>query len=337
MKRKKVLYAVQGTGNGHVARARQIIPLLREFADVDVWLGGDQSDVKLPVNPAFYVRGMVMYYNRRGGVSYLKTIFKNNYYQIIRDIFNAPVTEYDLVLNDFESITAWACRVKRKKCIAIGHQASFYFADTPRPRFKSLLGEAILRWYAPASEHIGFHFRSYTHHIYPPVIRQEVLDAKSEKGEHITVYLPAFHHDYLVELFKALGKHKFHIFSKHTHARIYKGNSEIHPISHERFTASMATSKGVICGAGFETPAEALYLGKKLLVIPIKNQYEQLCNAAALRMEGVYVLDKLNERSVKTIKHWLVARAPSPMIYPDYIRELLANLMLETPMQAVLR
>jgi hypothetical protein len=32
----------------------------------------------------------------------------------------------------------------------------------------------------------------------------------------------------------------------------------------------------------FETPAEALFLGKKLLVIPMTGQYEQECNAAAL-------------------------------------------------------
>ena len=170
---KKVLYAVQGTGNGHVARARQILPLLCAVATVDVWLGGNQSEVALPVNPAFVKQGLVMHYNRKGGVSYLKTLFKNNYIQIVRDVITAPVTQYDVVINDFESITAWACKVRGVRCIALGHQAAFRYAETPRPRFKSLLGEAILRWYAPASVYIGFHFRSYNQHVYPPVIRQE--------------------------------------------------------------------------------------------------------------------------------------------------------------------
>lgn len=337
MKRKKVLYAVQGTGNGHIARARQIIPILTEFADVDVWLGGNQSEVKLPVEAAFKVKGMVLHYNRKGGVSIIKTLFKNNYLQIVRDILTAPVNNYDLVINDFESVTAWACLVKGKKCIALSHQASFYYADAPRPRFKNLIGEAILRWYAPATEHIGFHFRSYTHQIFPPVIREEVLQAEPSSGNHITVYLPAFHHDYLLGLFSKLSPYTFHIFSKHTHARMYSNNVEIHPINHERFTASMAASRGVICGAGFETPAEALFLGKKLMVIPIKNQYEQLCNAAALRMEGVFVLDKLNKRSLVTVKQWLKTQTHSAMPYPNYIRELLANLVLDTPLQPVLR
>ena len=38
---------------------------------------------------------------------------------------------------------------------------------------------------------------------------------------------------------------------------------------------------GVITGGGFETVAEALYLNKRVLTIPIKGQYEQECNTTA--------------------------------------------------------
>jgi uncharacterized protein (TIGR00661 family) len=38
----------------------------------------------------------------------------------------------------------------------------------------------------------------------------------------------------------------------------------------------------VICGAGFELAGESLQLGKKLLVKPLKGQFEQLSNALAL-------------------------------------------------------
>ncbi len=46
----------------------------------------------------------------------------------------------------------------------------------------------------------------------------------------------------------------------------------------------------MLCGAGFETPAEALFLGKKLMVIPMKGQYEQHINAASLKELGIPVL-----------------------------------------------
>ncbi len=45
--------------------------------------------------------------------------------------------------------------------------------------------------------------------------------------------------------------------------------------------------EGILCNAGFETPAEALFMDKKLFVIPIHNQYEQECNACALDKMGI--------------------------------------------------
>lgn len=44
---------------------------------------------------------------------------------------------------------------------------------------------------------------------------------------------------------------------------------------------------------GFETPAEAMYLNKKLLSIPILNHFEQECNAEAMKKLGIKVLKKL--------------------------------------------
>ena len=52
---------------------------------------------------------------------------------------------------------------------------------------------------------------------------------------------------------------------------------------------------GVITGAGFETPAEALYLNKKIMCLPILGQYEQLCNAAALEKLNATIVHKIDE------------------------------------------
>jgi predicted glycosyltransferase len=56
----------------------------------------------------------------------------------------------------------------------------------------------------------------------------------------------------------------------------------------------MIHSQGIITGGGFETPAEALFLGKKIMSIPIKGQYEQQCNAAALKTLGAKVLTDMD-------------------------------------------
>ena len=41
----KVLYAIQATGNGHVSRANEIIPMLRQKCELDILLSGTQADV----------------------------------------------------------------------------------------------------------------------------------------------------------------------------------------------------------------------------------------------------------------------------------------------------
>ena len=67
----------------------------------------------------------------------------------------------------------------------------------------------------------------------------------------------------------------------------------------------MAKATGVLCGAGFETPAEALFLKKKLLIIPMRDQHEQHYNAAALADLDIPVLPKLSKRSVPKLAAWV--------------------------------
>ena len=64
----------------------------------------------------------------------------------------------------------------------------------------------------------------------------------------------------------------------------------------------MRTSFGVICNAGFQTSSEVIYLGKRLIVIPVEGQYEQLCNVAALEKMGICSLSELNSDAISVIK-----------------------------------
>lgn len=66
------------------------------------------------------------------------------------------------------------------------------------------------------------------------------------------------------------------------------GNVYIRPISSVAFTESLATGNGLLTAGGFEGPAEAIFLGKKVFSIPMSNQYEQLCNWRSLKKTGCY-------------------------------------------------
>ncbi len=59
---------------------------------------------------------------------------------------------------------------------------------------------------------------------------------------------------------------------------------EIYPINADAFLKSMASSAGVLCNAGFGTTSEALFLKKKLLVIPTPDHSPPV--PAAVKLNG---------------------------------------------------
>jgi uncharacterized protein (TIGR00661 family) len=162
-----------------------------------------------------------------------------------------------------------------------------------------------LRTYAPVKNYIGFHFDEYDKYIYTPVIRSAIVNAEKKDKGHYTVYLPAYDDKKLVALLVKFPNLRWHIFSKHTRQPYHVGKISVYPISGDDFVESMVTATGVLCGAGFETPAEVLYLGKKLMVVPMKSQYEQKCNAVALKKLGVPVLKKVKKKNLSQIEKWL--------------------------------
>ena len=91
----------------------------------------------------------------------------------------------------------------------------------------------------------------------------------------------------------------------------------------------MAESEGVLCGAGFETPAEALFLGKKLMVIPMKTQYEQQCNAAALAQMGVPILKNFKKKRLPMLEAWLSSQTQISVDYPDHLEHVIDQLLLK--------
>jgi uncharacterized protein (TIGR00661 family) len=91
----------------------------------------------------------------------------------------------------------------------------------------------------------------------------------------------------------------------------------------------MVTSKGILCGAGFETPAEALYLGKKLMVIPMKGQYEQQCNSAALKELGVPVIKSLKNKHLDKLRQWVDIDNKIEVNYPDITEQIIDQLLEE--------
>jgi uncharacterized protein (TIGR00661 family) len=224
---------------------------------------------------------------------------------VLREVNDLPVQKYDLVINDFDCITSMACAHKKIPSVNFGHQASFQSDKVPRPPKKDFIGEWVLHNYARASQYIGLHFSCYDNFILPPVIKKEITEAESMDKGHITVYLPSYSDDVVCSYFSQLKDFRFEVFSKEIKQPVSKNNILLTPVNKDGFNTSMINCKAIITSAGFETPAEALYLGKKLLAIPIIGQYEQLCNAAALKQMGVHCIDAVDKNFIPTFENWM--------------------------------
>ena len=301
----RILYGIQGTGHGHISRAREILPLLLNDAEVDVLLSGYNCSMSLEDVRIMRKRGISLTYSDNGHVSLIETIKNLRPITFLKDVHQLKPNAYDLVISDYEPVSAWAAYKVGVPSLALSHQAAFLSELSPRPIKQSLFAEQILKKFAPCKSSLGFHFQRYDSFIEPPIIRSEVLDLKPETGSHITVYLPAYHHKNLIPHFKNVKTADWHIFSPSCSHAFEDANVIVQPVNNARFLNSLDTCRGVLTSGGFETCAEAMYLNKKLMVVPIQNQYEQLCNAAALQRMGITVIEKITGQFSGIVEEWL--------------------------------
>lgn len=320
----KILYAFQGTGNGHVARAQEIIPILKKYASVDTLISGHQSQLKADFDINFQYRGISLLYNKTGGLSYRKTFTDNKFIDAAKTIRDLELSQYDLIINDYEPLTGWASKLKKLPMIELSHQASMSFPETPKPQKKDFLGEMILKYYVPSERKIGFHFENYHPQIKKPVIRKKIRNLNPYKKGYYLVYLPSFADENIIKVLRKIPV-EWKVFSKYSKVQVKVKNVEVFPIDETQYLKYFEGCEGILCNAGFETPAEALFMDKKLFVIPIHNQYEQECNACALDKMGISNSKVLN---LQEIMEWVASDHHLVVDYPDDIEGILVNEVL---------
>ncbi|MDO9039145.1 MAG: glycosyltransferase family protein [Lutibacter sp.] len=325
----RILYAIQGTGNGHLSRAKEIIPALLKRAQVDILISGTQAEIVLPYNVDYVYKGLSFYFGKNGGIDLMKTFKRNSVASVIKEIISCPVTDYDLVINDFEPISAWACFFKGVKCVSLSHQSALYSKNVPKPSYTDLIGSFMIKNYARCTLNYGFHFKKYNDKVYTPIIRSDIRLLKRSVKDHYTVYLPAYSDENIIAVLSKIKGVKWKVFSKETQTYYQKKNVYIKPINSKKFEKSLASCTGILCGAGFETPAEAIYLKKKLMVIPMKNQYEQHFNAKALEELGVPVLKALKKKHIPKIEDWIESSAIVELQFPNETQQIVDTVLFD--------
>jgi uncharacterized protein (TIGR00661 family) len=331
----KIFYAVQATGNGHVSRATQLYPYLKKFGEVDFFVSGNNCNLDFNFPVKYRSKGCSLHYSKCGGLNYWSIIKNIKPYSLYKDASSLPIEKYDYIINDFDFVTSLACKLKGIPSVQFGHQASFQSDLTPRPENKSIIGETILKKYAPATQYLGLHFESYDSYIKNPVIKNEFINANPKDLGHVSVYLPSFQQHCLFTAFKKCKHIEFHWFLDTIQTIQKDENITFYPVNQNLFNESLMNCHGLLTGGGFETPSEALFMGKKLISIPIKNHYEQECNAAALKKMGIKVLYDVDDNFDLIIKEWYENPNLNKRISANNINETLTYLFDQYPKKSL--
>jgi uncharacterized protein (TIGR00661 family) len=317
----KILYGVQATGNGHITRART---MAREFAntslEVDYLFSGRPREQLFNMEPFGdfrCLRGMT-FITKQGKIQNLKTLLHNNIFTLIKDIRSLDLAPYDLVLTDYEPVSAWAARLKGKRCIGMGHQYAFNY-NIPIAG-ANMVTSFIMKSFAPAQHALGLHWHHFDAPILPPLIEPNELDVRHEANK-ILVYMAFDDAERVANWLRQFQDHEFYIYCSVSQARD-QGNIHFRPFSRQGFMDDLVSCSGVMSNAGFELLSEAIQYGKKIIVRPLQGQMEQVSNAKALAQLGYG--DVIYDDDTATLQQWLAKPNPQPRPYPNVARAVVS-------------
>ncbi len=310
----KIFYGVQGTGNGHIARARAMaLALKKRNVEVDFLFSGRDKNKYFSMESfgEYQTRSGLTFVSDNGKVNYFKSARETHLTELMRDIRQLDLSGYDLVINDFEPISAWAARKQNVPCLGLSHQNAFRY---PIPlKGASWLDKQIIERFAPADFHIGLHWYHFEQPILPPIVHTSSQDIASEA--FILVYLPFERLSVISELLFRFTNHTFVCYHPEVTDIESVENIELRPLSHECFQQDLHRCSGVMANGGFELPSEAMSLGKKLLLKPLDGQFEQQSNVATLEMLGL--ASSMDYLDASVVRNWLDEKQADRVVYPD--------------------
>lgn len=310
----KILYGVQATGNGHITRARAMNKAIKKHGiDVDYLFSGREKNKLFDMEEfgGFRCHSGLTFVTDSGSVKPTATFIENNFVRLFSDIKNLDLSEYDLVLTDFEPISAWAAKRQKKKSIAIGHQYAFGYSIPKKGN--NPITALFMQHFAPASICLGLHWHHFNQAILPPIAETHVYTDNIIDNK-ILVYLGFENIEKVLHFLSPFDKHDFFIYGDFSQIED-RGNIKLRPLSREGFQQDLANCNGVISNAGFELASEAIHLGKKLLVKPLEGQMEQLSNALAL--EKLSLGMTMKSLDSKILEKWLDDFSGKRVIYPN--------------------
>ncbi|MGR5238040.1 MJ1255/VC2487 family glycosyltransferase [Vibrio alfacsensis] len=315
----RILYGVQGTGNGHIARARAMSQAFKAHdVKVDFLFSGRPAEKYFSMEAFgdYRTRRGLTFISEKGKVNLLKTVLNNNPVQFYTEVNQLELSDYDLVINDFEPVSAWAARKQNKPCIGISHQNAFRY---PVPlKGASWFDKSVIKHFAPAQYHLGLHWYHFDQPLLPPII--QTSEASCDTDDFILVYLPFESIEAICDLLFHFNQQSFICYHPDVIEYDRVENIELRPLSYTTFQHHLHRCSGVMANGGFELPSEALSLGKKLLLKPLSGQFEQQSNVATL--EDLGLATSMESLDISIVRYWLKVHQAESIRYPDVAKAI---------------
>jgi uncharacterized protein (TIGR00661 family) len=314
----RILYGVVGEGMGHATRSRVVVEhLLTEGHEV-VLMASQRAVAFLrqyfPDVRSIHGMHIITEENRvRRG----KTLFRNveeglgalpaqirSYFQLVESF------EPQCVVSDFESFTYLFGKAHRLPVLCVDNNHFLHRCEHP-PEVRDVdraafeLAKAFVKGKMPGCDHylittfVTPKVRKARTTLYPPILRQRILDAASSEGEHLLVYQTAEGKRELALALAGLGiECRVYGMRRELTEEVREGNLRYRPFSDETFVEDLASARGVVTGGGFSLMSECVYLHKPVLSTPIRGQFEQTLNALYLERAGYGMYAKQVDASV---------------------------------------
>ncbi len=363
----RFIFTIQGEGRGHLTQAISLTQIAREAGhEVVGYAVGSFQGRKIPPFFAHFIGDtpLIQYespsinYGKGKSVQLGKTAMQaftkfGTYWKSANQLGEfIDALQPDGIVNFYESITGLYNLKSGAKvpCMSVGHQyllLSEHFETIPTKAVDRFLLNINTKITAiGSSKLLGLSFRTMPNDpkrkiiTVPPLLRQEVKSIQPQSGERWLAYLTHYRLADEIMAWSAQNPEvKLDCFwDNPTRKTVYHYSDSLtfHPIDAEKYLTKMTHCAGLISTAGFESVAEAMYLGKPVMMVPVPNHIEQMINAHDGELSGAGVQAKSFDLSVfkeylpkhtsvqDTFQHW-VTQANFAYHLTDLIRKPAAD------------
>jgi uncharacterized protein (TIGR00661 family) len=319
VKGRKILYGVCGIGHGHSYRQLPIIEWLSRENTIVImayanslklytsYFEGNPNVTVLEVAVPYFAgndRGLdfaaTARYARDSGENY---IVKNT---LVMDAVNRLIGRPDLVISDYEPVSAQYSYAYDAPLITIDQQSKYLDGDFPDELHGQRYVDEVMRlrmFFPSARLRVACSFfnvacikndRSVV--VVPPVLRTGIERIRQERNAStntILVYLTAQKGfaqplDEIMQILAHERDYVFHVFVPSFDGKSQEGsvgNVILHIQGAPEFDTLLSTCAGLITTAGHSLLAEAMYLGIPVYALPLPL-YEQQMNAEVISTNG---------------------------------------------------